>query len=624
MKPTRLFAFATLLSLAAPLASQNSVLPFLPKDTIVAVSAPDLTTSLAEFQRMPLAKMWAEEETQKFLADVIELGKKKFAQGLEQARQMHAQGKLPVDPDEILKLRVHGGTFAITHLEMKAGDFGPMPKIGMIAHLDFGPTAQQWHSLVALGLSMLQNAAGAELAQSESKAGEWQIRSLVPNGLEASGMGLHIAMVPNGLLIGTLLDEVTAVAESMQKQTAILGASETFAAAAKQIDISGAEVQTFVRMDPIVDFLLQGLQVGTAMNPQLARIDMAGVERAVQALGLRKLGVEIGTSHYVDGKAVERNVHLEDASHKTTTAPKLIDTSLLKWVPKDAVSFASATFDIASIYDRMVKALEAYDPEVAKNALGMLAEHEKQLGFKVREDLFGSIGDHYIRWSMAIGSISSAPEVAFLLKVNDEAKLVSSLQNLAKISNGIVDLEESDRRGLKTWQVHVNFDPTHGMSGFNVFDVLRPTFAFKNGYLVGGFSAADIKRVLQRMDREDDPKNDIRSNKEYAAIASTIPTGVTSLSFTDWKSQFESFYQIATGLLQLVPIGEEVPIDMSLLPDSATLTKHLFGAVSYSKTDGMKSESVSVGPFGMEVAVIGVAVAAGVGATIGVMNARRF
>jgi hypothetical protein len=125
------------------------------------------------------------------------------------------------------------------------------------------------------------------------------------------------------------------------------------------------------------------------------------------------------------------------------------------------------------------------------------------------------------------------------------------------------------------------------------------------------------------MDREDDPKGDIRGNKEFAAVASTIPEGVDALDFTDWKAQFESLYQLGTGVLAFLPIPEDVPIDMSLLPDSATLTQHLYASVGYSKSDAAGCETVAVSPFGPET-WLGLAVLIGAGAaTVGMMSTRR-
>jgi hypothetical protein len=220
---------------------------------------------------------------------------------------------------------------------------------------------------------------------------------------------------------------------------------------------------------------------------------------------------------------------------------------------------------------------------------------------------------------MPMGNITSAPEMAFLVKVTEEERLVKVLKNLAKLTQGMVEIEEGEKRGLKAYQVRINYDPTQGM-GMNVLEAISPTFAFKNGYMVLGFSASDVKRVFQRMDREDDPKGDIRGNKEFVAVAESMPSGLESVSFTDWKAQFESFYQMATGVLAFVPMGEEVPIDMSLLPDSGTLTKHLFGALSYSTSDPTGSRSVSVSPFGPELVLMVVGGALAGVAVVGTMR----
>lgn len=628
MKYLSRLTLATLgLGLAA--AAQESVLPYLPKDTIVAITAPDLATSLQRFQQMPLAKMWAEEEVQNFVSDVEEMFHAQIEQLLKQGREMHAQGQLPVDPDELLKLRVRGVTLALTHLEMTTGEFGPQPKIGFVLHLDFGPTAPQWHALVKLGLGLLEGQAGEQVTKNEATVGEWPLTTLTPNHVENSPMALTVVTLPEGLLLGSLPDEVRGVAENLQKKTPALATNEAFAAAMKQVTPAGSELTAFARFDPIVDFSLSLLRLATEMNDNLAMVDMDGVERAVQAMGLRNLPTEVSTTSYVDGKCRSRSFRADrlvptGSTEGTAAATPTVDTSFLKWVPKDAVGFSAGTMDVMRVYDTLLKGLQAYDPDLADQALAHLAELEKQVGFRIRDDLFGSIGDHYMTWSMAMGTISAAPEMALLLKVTDEQKLVNTLQAVAKISNGMVELEESEKRGLKVYQIRVNFDPTQGMGGWNPFDMFAPTFAFKNGYLVGGFSASDIKRVFQRMDREDDPKGDIRSNREFAAVATLLPASVDSLSFTDWKAQFESIYQIATGMLAFVPIGEEIPLDMSLLPDSASLTKHLFGSLSYSRSVPGGHESETISPFGPEVMLFAFAAGGAGAAFLGAQRARRF
>ena len=137
---------ACFLLLGLPLAAQESIVPYLPKDTLMVMSAPDLRGSMERFAQMPMAKMWAEDEVQKFVADLREMGEKMLAQQLDQAKQMHAQGQFPVDPADLMALRVNGFTLALTSMQVTKGDFGAQPDIGIVAHLDFGASAPTWAS----------------------------------------------------------------------------------------------------------------------------------------------------------------------------------------------------------------------------------------------------------------------------------------------------------------------------------------------------------------------------------------------------------------------------------------------------------------------------------------------
>lgn len=613
-----LTAFAVL---AAPMAAQG-MLPYLPKKTMMAISAPDLSVSMAEFQKMPLAKMWGEDEVQTFFADVMEMAKEQMDEGLARAKEMHAQGALPIDPEQLMKLRVNGGTFAITNMEMTMGDFGPMPKFGFLVHLDFGESAGTWNQLIQMGLGMLKAQAGDNATMTEWNIGDVKAMTMAPNGgPEGMEMSLNVAMVPNGIVLGTLTEDVKGVVTNWVNKTPVLSQTSGFAAATKRLDTAGAEAQMFMSPDPMVDFGMGMLKMAIENERDLEMVNYEGVERAMQAMGMKNLGSMAMSTSYVDGKCITKTYHANGEGATTAAQGTKVDTKFLKWVPKDAVSFSAGGLNVSSFYDTLVKGLQAYDPNFAQQMLGQLAEIEKQLGFSIRGDLFGSLGDHYITWSMPMGTISSAPEMAFLMKVNNQEKLVGSLKNIAALTQGMVEIEEGTKRGLKSYQVQINYDPMDGM-GMNPFDMFQPTFAFKDGYMVVGFSASDVKRVFKRMDREDNPKGDIRSNKEFMAIAGQIPEGVDSLMFTDWKANFESMYQLLTGVLAFVPMPEDVPIDMSLLPDSETLTQHLYASLSYTKSTAGGTETVDVSPFGPETWLAIGALVGGAAGAAAVMEGR--
>ncbi len=606
---------------AAPGLAQ-SIVPYLPEGTVLAIEVPDLNASIGEFTAMPLAKMWREKEVQDFVQDAKEVVAQQIKKGIEQAKQMHEAGMLPVDPDALTNLRVKGMSFAITQLNV-AGDPMPMPEIGLMLQVDFGDTAKEWFGLLEMGMGILGQT--GKMERESVKVDDAEFASFKPKkappGLK---MSLNVAMVGNSVLIGTLREQVGATIEQMHKGTPLLAATARYKNSLKHLSVDGAEASAFLRTDALLDFAVQVATLAAAHEPNLEWLDGDGLARAFDALGVRGIESFASASSYRDGKAVTSfyTVSPAPARRGFLANNKNLDTSFLKWVPKDAAGFSASTFDPMSVYTALVAAVNAYDPKIGEMVLGHLAEIEKASGFSLRDDLFGAMGDTMIKWSMPMASIAAPPETAVLIKVNDADKIVKALKAMAGMSNGAVELDEAEKRGVKTYQFRINMDPMRGM-GMNPLDVLNPSFAFKDGWLVAGFAPADIRQTFKRMDRsDDDPKSDIRSNKEFAAYLSQLPKEVQALSFDDWKAEFESYYQIVSSLLAFVPPNENIPFDMSMLPDAATLTKHLFGSLSYTVADGEGIEGTTISPFGPEVVVFFAAiVAAGVGFAV-TMRAR--
>jgi hypothetical protein len=358
---------------------------------------------------------------------------------------------------------------------------------------------------------------------------------------------------------------------------------------------------------PVLDFGLNALRMISEHEPDFPeQLSIDGIDRALSALGLRDVLALGGTSTYAQGedgaRSVSRNFMLAPERHGLLAASHdNVDMGFLKWVPKDAASFSAMTFDLAGIYDGLINAFKAYDQEMAEGMLGMLAQHEQQLGMSIRDDLVGSLGKQFVSWSMPVAAFGTTPETAMLIEVRDEQKLLNTLNTIAKMSNGMIELTESERRGITVHSIEINYDPTDGAMGMNPLVQFVPTFSFKDGYLVAGFSTGDVKRVFKRMEREDDPADDIRSNAEFKPYLESLPKdGLASVSFTDWKANFEGLYQLVTSMAAFIPMDEQVPIDLSLLPDVTTLTQHLFGSVSWGTVDKEGFQSFSKGPWGPE------------------------
>ncbi len=619
-KVTLFLSLAGLLASVAP-AQQPSMVPYLPAETLMTMSMPDFDASMADFQSMPMAKIWREEEVQNFFQGAREMLQQKIDEAMGQAREMHEQGAMPVDPEMLMKLRVRGMSMAITKLAMQQGDMGPMPTFGVMMHLDFGPTAPQWFNLMQMGMGMLGQTGMME--REEFDVGDAKVIAMkpvtAPDGLE---MGLNVAMLKDGVILGTLLDDVRGTVERMQKGEAALGATDDYKSMVQRTNADGADMQMFMRPSAMMDFGLSALSMAAEFEPDMAMVDVEGVGRAMDALGMRSMRWMAVSSRYEDGKCVTTSFVNAPAPERKgffAGGDKAVDMEFLKWVPQDAVSFSAMTMEPMSLYDAITGAVRAYSPDMAEMVMAQLGQMEEKVGFNLRDDLFGAIGDSMITWSMPMASITAPPEMAVLVKVNDEQKVVKVLKSLCAMSGGDLELEEAEKRGVKSYQLRVNIDPTEGM-GMNPLEAINPSFAFNKGYMVLGFSASDIRRVFQRMDRtDDDGKKDIRNNKEFADYVATLPKSAQSISFTDWKATFESYYQIVSSLLAFLPPSEDLPLDMQMLPDSSTMTKHLFGSLTYATADAEGFTSKSTSPMGPEVVaalVAGVAVGVAVASSM--------
>ncbi len=611
---------------AAPVAAQ-SLKDALPESTIAYMSLPNISVSIKEMGDMPLAKIWREGEVQDFFADGLKMLEGEWSKYLNQGRQMHKDGMLPFSPDEILKLRLTSVSAAMTGFEITEGDFGPSPKVGVMLHLGFGNSAGTWRQVLetALGMAMAQAPEGV-IERSESKVGDITIVSIKAADAPTE-MSVNYAFVGNGLLFGTLADEFKATLTNLVEGKKLLSASESFMSVAKNLDMEGAEGESYVQPGRIIDIALNVLTLVSEMDPSFPEeIDPAGIARVIEAFGLRSIHGVGATSTYAGDRCVTKGFVSSPApERKGFIAPgnKELDLGFLQWVPKDAVSFSSTTIDLMSIYDALSDGLKAYNPQLAEMVMGQLGGMEEQLGLSLKKDLFGAFGNQFISWSMPMAALGTPPEMAFLAKVNDQEGLINTINTIAKLTEGALEIDEIERRGIKAYQLRFNIDMDQfgNLGGMNPLDMFIPTFSFKNGYIVVGLSTSDVKRVFKRMDREDDPSGDIRSNQEFAPYLAKLPkTNLNSLSFTDWKAQFEGVYQLVTSLLAFVPLDEDIPVDLSLLPDSATLTEHLVGGVSWTESDGNGFKTTGIGPWGPEIAALfGVGVIAGA-ATYGVMS----
>jgi hypothetical protein len=314
----------------APPAQRSTLKHALPADTIAFVSLPDLDQSVQELLDMPLLRMWREKEVQGFLAPALSELDKQWQRALEQAKTMHEQGALPFSADDLLQLRLYGATAALTHLRLQ-GDQQPVPDFGLLLHLDFGPSAPIWKKVLDYGVQQMEGEAGDKLAKTESEAGGCKLTTWQPPDVPT---GLNLAWLGDGVVIGTIKRDVVAALEALAGKSKVLTAASSYQAVASNVAAAGGEVEIFCNFERAYRTLFDMLEFAEANAPDFpAELSVKGLDRALDALGLKAIKGMGATSTYQGDRAITKSYVLCPAPERkglVADGTKNLDLSCLK------------------------------------------------------------------------------------------------------------------------------------------------------------------------------------------------------------------------------------------------------------------------------------------------------
>lgn len=609
--------------------AQDSLKASLPSDTLVYVSAPDFQRWWNGFQKSAVYKIWLEEEVQEFLADLIDEVKRQYAGAMQQAKAMHDQGMLPIDPAKIEKIRVNGFTFAITGLRMPGGEQPAQASFAM--SVDFGETS----SIVAEVLDTLMPMALAQAPEGAVQTSTEEVEGVTLKTLKSPmlsmmmpTLGLMYGFVDGRMVLGTDVKVMRSFVAGLKGKPleSSLATNEAYRYCSQRVDAGAGEFEIYMRPKALIDIGMTALRFASMQEPEIAEnVDIDGVARAIDVLGLNGLKAVAFSSGYDGGKGVTKSfAHIPTDERKglfALSSGKPVDMERLAWIPKSVGSFSIATMgNLEGLYTTVMDAVKAYDPGVAEMVTAEVARMEEGLGFNIQKDAFGAFSDEVITYSMPISGVMATPEMVFMMGCKNNAKTLDVLKKLCKLSDGIVSISEV-AGDESLFSVDLTLDDLGG--GMDPTGMLDPTIGFKNGYFVFALSRTDVKGAMSRLSGAAENEGDVRSNAAFKPYISMIPQGVDSIAFSDVAGTIDGIYGGLSGIVGILPIPPEVPIDVGLLPSTETITKHLFGSVSWGRSIDKGWISENVGPFGPEIFMgLAVGVVGGVGAA-SVMTARQ-
>ena len=628
------------LGLLAAAGSISAQKPFdlkskVPPGTLLYASLPNLSQSYRDFQNMPLAKLWREQEVQEFLAQPLAFAKTYWAQAVQQLQAIHKAGVLPVTAEELLSLRPGSLSAAL----IGPGGKGEPFRFAFTFKVSQG--AQVLDKLAQFGLEKLQ----AKVEELEAKVkdgtadpleqmvlkkmpqicqiGHAQAlvaSTLPPNDAKGPGFTSLTFAYSQGLV---LVASSKSLAEKIlsDKPGASLALDPVFRQAMGKVKSQGAETLFFLRPKGMIQAVLNLLRGASPQTRNFLEEHGKGIQKALEVTGLMGCEALASVATYDQGKCFWDTFVLAPAPRKgllDLAGGGPLDLSHLAWIPRRATSFSMGYMPVKKIYHTVLDAIGAVDPEMGGRISSVLAMLKDRLGLDLEQDLLDQMDGEVLTYSIASSNLMTPGTTVVAAQVKSPQELLNSLETLFGLSKGAVSLVSSKdpATGMEIWQVQFDTTmlPSSGpaMVLGRVLAFIKPSFTFHKGYLVGALNPRDVKKAVAQM--EGQRKGDIRSRKDVDLFLKGLPPKVTRLSFNDIKTTIQMVYETASGALNMVSLPDDIPLDLALLPGSDTVAKHFFPITSYSfeTKEGIYGRSVS--PFGPEV-LLGVA-AVGIGSTV--------
>ncbi len=342
-----------------------------------------------------------------------------------------------------------------------------------------------------------------------------------------------------------------------------------------------------------------------------------GVVKAVLAdLGFANLGTMITRAGFV-GPDLVTGAYVQVPQPRTglfaTFGP--VDPSAFALVDAQAVTATAFNWDLAAVYDTVMKAIETASPdEVYPGVQEGLAQFEAQAQFRLRDGLLKSLAGPVTFYALPAGKMLEAPMGGFVAvaKLADSPLFEETVTALGEFADaeaeGVLQVGSQTDEAGRT--LHVWASP------MLAFAQLMPTWCVVEGQVVVGSNTAVCKRGIAQIVARGQGTKSLLDTDGYRKVAARFAQGILSLTYIDSQVQFQ---QMLMQMQQVWPMavmaamraGVKLPV---MLPSLGQVGQDMQPACeySYAKPDGLYShyqgpgvevsvESVAVGALGMGV-----------------------
>lgn len=259
----------------------------------------------------------------------------------------------------------------------------------------------------------------------------------------------------------------------------------------------------------------------------------------------------------------------------------------IKHIPGDTLLAVALRLDGAKVFDEVVRIAGKVQPGADEEFKRQLGQAEEMLGFKIRDELIGSLGSTWTIYSSRSNGGMLGSWCA-TVSVRDRMTLQKVHEALLKLAATMSERDQDAPRIKKT-----SF-ADHDIYYLDIPDdvPLAPSWCVTKDHIVFGLFPQTIKAHLIRRTEE----NSLANRKEVAKVFEG--DGKTlCLTYIDTKPFFEMIYPFLQMGLQMASSElarqGDFDLDPALLPSVGCISKHLQPTIGVVQRTGAGFEAVT-------------------------------
>jgi len=587
--PLTLFTALALLALPAQAEKLEQWLKLLPKNTLgfLAIkSAPEL---MADWEKSGYGKMLADEEIKKWTAPMYQNGepiwdktlKEGTGEGLE-ANLKRIQGSviITVAADSVKDMQdVHDNNPVFVLMDV--GD--QQAKFEEVLTKDIEENLQKEPTLKKL----VKDVAGVPLhvlAVSEDEDAKWR---------------RAYAFVDGVLVLGdkpALLEYIIAALKTGTADASDVVPGHLTRHA--QFSEGTADVSFYANGEVLMKWLEESLTELMKSGKSQMPIDPKAIFDALGTKEFQSLGFSMDLSD-TQSRIDIALLHPE----KPTGLISLLrgnqtEVNLPAFVPVDALSAQVMRQSLEAVYDGLLGMVNKLGP-MAMMATMQISQVEQQMGFKIKEDLFGSLDDEYVQ---ANDGTAVASSQVMAIKVKDRAKLVGALDGLKRfVGQGFgAAFDESEYLGYTINTFKASQAAAAGAASTEV------AYCLTEDYLLFSTGKQDLlKKILSRMKDPSGPS--IWDSARTQELIAMLPKGYVGVGVSDASKQLLTVIDALTALQEKTASKKKAPVLNKKGPSkgpkagAAADESEVNGPASWFDADAQPSEAMFKKYLGTEV-----------------------